>query len=99
MYTPTPQKPGDATYIWSPPVLEKNKKEFIMKDRYTHKTYGCGFGVNCSDKSKSDSVLNYLITGYPLAGQPLDGVSIEFVGGEHDGKTGVFRTELYMEGV
>ena len=66
-----------------------------MKDRYTHKTYGCGFSVECSDPSKSESVLNYLITGYPLSGKPLDGVSVKFTGGEHDGKTYVFRTELY----
>ena len=68
-----------------------------MEDRYTHKTYGSGFSVECSDPSKSASVLNYLITGYPLARQPLDGVSIKFTSGEHDGKTGVFKTELYEE--
>ena len=69
--------------------------EKLTSDKYTHITYATGFKIECIPKEQSANVLNYLITGYPLNGKSLDGVIVNFISGEHKGKKGIFKTELY----
>jgi len=48
--------------------------------KYETKTYGVGFAVkNVHPKEEMASVMNYLVTGYPLHGHSMEGVTWEEV--------------------
>lgn len=59
----------------------------IMKDDKTEKKfYGKAFKFKCEPEDKAESVLNCLVTGYPLPGDDLDGIEIEFIEGPNKGE-------------
>ncbi len=66
-----------------------------QEDKYTHVVYAKGFKIKCTPKEQAANVMNYLTTGYSLNGKSLDGVIVEFIDGEHKGKKGIFKTDLY----